>query len=248
MSALFVIPVIKLSNVYQFHETPTVQDKEDAVSVPNCNGGISFSNVSFSYNDGNLALKDVSFDVPPGSSLAVVGETGSGKSTLLKLLFRFYDVNDGQVKLDNLDIRDGKIEDIRRHLGVVPQDTVLFNETLMYNLQYTRPDATPEEVYEACRAASIHDKILQFPNGYMTVVGERGLKLSGGERQRVSDTGQGHDIYTNNGQIAIARAILKSPRILLMDEATASLDTQTESQIQASLDKVSQGRTTITIA
>lgn len=127
----------------------------------------------------------MSFDVLPGTSTAIVGESGSGKSTILKLLFRFYDVNDGQIRVDGLDIRDIHIENLRRHIGVVPQDTILFNDTLMYNLLYAKPGASSEDVYDACRSASIHGKILDFPSGYSTTVGERGLKLSGGERQRV---------------------------------------------------------------
>ncbi|KAH8160891.1 hypothetical protein CIB48_g7349 [Xylaria polymorpha] len=179
-----------------FDEKPDVTDREEAVDVDICNGGISFTNVSFAYNGRNTALNDVSFKVPPGTSTAIVGESGSGKSTILKLLFRFYDTNQGRIEVDSLDIRDIRIDSLRRHIGVVPQE------------------------------------IMNLPQGYSTMVGERGLKLSGGERQR----------------IAIARAFLRSPRILLLDEATSSLDSETERQIQGSLEKVSEGRTTITIA
>lgn len=215
-----------------FEEKPTITDSDDAINIDVCNGEISFSNVSFAYNGQHQALQNVSFDVLPGTSTAIVGESGSGKSTILKLLFRFYDVNDGQIRVDGLDIRDIHIENLRRHIGVVPQDTILFNDTLMYNLLYAKPGASSEDVYDACRSASIHGKILDFPSGYSTTVGERGLKLSGGERQRIS----------------IARAFLRAPRILLLDEATSSLDSETETQIQGSLEEVSAGRTTITIA
>ncbi|TVY27403.1 ABC transporter [Lachnellula hyalina] len=215
-----------------FEQKPTVVDSEDAVDVSKCNGGISFSNVSFAYNGQHPALQNVSFEVLPGTSTAIVGESGSGKSTILKLLFRFYDISDGSIKLDGLDTREMRIESLRSHMGVVPQDTILFNDTLMYNLLYSQPNASEEDVYKACMAASIHHQILSFSDQYSTTVGERGLKLSGGERQR----------------IAIARAFLRSPRILLLDEATASLDSETEKQIQGSLEKVSEGRTTITIA
>ncbi|KAI0468881.1 P-loop containing nucleoside triphosphate hydrolase protein [Xylaria cf. heliscus] len=215
-----------------FDEKPDVTDREEAVDVNICDGGISFTNVSFAYNGRNTALYDVSFKVLPGTSTAIVGESGSGKSTILKLLFRFYDTSHGRIEIDLLDIRDIRIDSLRRHIGVVPQDTILFNDTLMYNLLYANPRASQEEVYEACRAASIHNRILNLPQGYSTMVGERGMKLSGGERQR----------------IAIARAFLRSPRILLLDEATSSLDSETERQIQGSLEKVSEGRTTITIA
>ena len=153
--------------------------------VSNCAGGISFSNVSFAYNGQHPALRDVSFEVLPGTSTAIVGESGSGKSTILKLLFRFYDINNGHIRLDGLDIRDIRIESLRSHIGVVPQDTILFNDTLMYNLLYSQPKASAQDVYRACTAASIHHKILDFPDQYSTTVGERGLKLSGGERQRV---------------------------------------------------------------
>jgi len=175
-------------NIVKFREEPIVVDKPGAHSLHACNGRITFLHVTFSYNTARAPdLADVSFDVLPDTSTAIVGESGSGKSTVLKLLFRFYDVDSGSIRLDGMDMRDIKIDDLRQHIGVVPQDTILFNDTLMYNLMYSKPDATEEQVYAACKAASIHDKILNFPNGYATNVGERGLKLSGGEKQRVSE-------------------------------------------------------------
>ncbi|KAK8013420.1 hypothetical protein PG991_009013 [Apiospora marii] len=217
---------------WQFDEQPTIVDKPGSKPLVRCQGHIRFQDVDFAYDARKPALRGVSFEVAPGTATAIVGESGSGKSTILKLLFRFYDVDKGSIKIDAVDSRDITVEDLRRHFGIVPQDTVLFNDTLMYNIMYAKPEATEEEVYAACRAANIHDKILSFPEGYETSVGERGLKLSGGEKQRVS----------------IARTFLRSPQILLLDEATASLDSQTERQIQEALELVSKGRTTITIA
>ncbi|OTA92432.1 hypothetical protein M434DRAFT_21883 [Hypoxylon sp. CO27-5] len=209
-------------------------DAERMLDLPlrGCTGRVTVEDIHFAYDARKPALKGVSFDLLPGTSTAIVGESGSGKSTILKLLFRFYDVQSGSIKVDGVDIRDITVADLRSHFGIVPQDTILFNDTLMYNLIYSKPNATEEEVYSACKAASIHDKILNFPAGYETTVGERGLKLSGGEKQRVS----------------IARTFLRSPQILMLDEATASLDSQTERQIQEALELVSKGRTTITIA
>jgi ATP-binding cassette, subfamily B, vacuolar membrane transporter HMT1/ACLQ len=160
------------------------------VKLEQCIGRVTFDNVHFSYDGRKPALNGVTFEVAPGTSTAVVGESGSGKSTLLKLLFRFYDVdgqcpNPGAIKVDGVDIRNIVLADLRSHMGIVPQDTILFNDTIMYNLLYARPDASHDEVYAACRAASIHDRIMTFPSGYDTRVGERGLKLSGGEKQRV---------------------------------------------------------------
>ncbi|KAB8274682.1 P-loop containing nucleoside triphosphate hydrolase protein [Aspergillus minisclerotigenes] len=215
-----------------FKEKPLVQDRDGAIDLNTCAGRVEFTHVNFAYDERRPALQDVSFTVEPGTSTAIVGESGSGKSTILKLLFRFYDVAAGSVRFDGVDARDMTIASLRSHLGVVPQDTILFNDTLLYNLLYARPQATMEEVYAACRAASIHDRIMSFPDGYETKVGERGLRLSGGEKQR----------------IAIARTFLRSPQILLLDEATASLDSQTERQIQGALDNIAKGRTTITIA
>ncbi|KAI1176304.1 P-loop containing nucleoside triphosphate hydrolase protein [Nemania sp. FL0916] len=215
-----------------FKEETTIIESPNAKPLTQCSGSISFQTVGFSYAKERRALDRVDFTVPPGTSAAIVGESGSGKSTILKLLFRFYDCDAGTVAVDGVDVKDITIASLRSHFGIVPQDTILFHETIMYNLIYARPDTTEEEVYEACRFASIHDKILSFPQGYATIVGERGLKLSGGEKQRIS----------------IARAILRRPKILLLDEATASLDSSTERQIQEALEKVSQGRTTITIA
>lgn len=160
-------------------------DSIHAEALDQCIGRIQFKNVSFAYEARKPALKTISFTVEPGTKTAIVGESGSGKSTCLKLLYRFYDVYEGNVKIDDRDVRDLKHQSYRNHIGVVPQDTILFNMTIMYNLRYARPHASDEDVYEACRAASIHDRILSFPDGYDTQVGERGLRLSGGEKQRV---------------------------------------------------------------
>lgn len=215
-----------------FKERPTVVDEPDAQDLPSCQGEIRFNDVKFSYDARRPALDGLNFRCAPGTTTALVGESGGGKSTVFRLLFRFYNLGDGSIQVDGHDVKGITIDSLRRHIGVVPQDTVLFNETLLYNLKYANPSATDQEVYNACRAASIHDKILTFPDGYDSRVGERGLKLSGGERQRV----------------AIARTILKDPRIILLDEATAALDSETEQHIQTALDKLSQGRTTLVIA
>ena len=215
-----------------FKERPTVVDEPTAEDLPSCQGEIRFDEVKFSYDPRRPALDGLSFTCAPGTTTALVGESGGGKSTVFRLLFRFYNLNGGSIQVDGHDVKEITIDSLRRHIGVVPQDTVLFNEDIMYNLKYANPDAPDEEVYAACRAASIHEKILDFPDGYSSRVGERGLKLSGGEKQRV----------------AIARTILKNPRIILLDEATAALDTETEQHIQLALDKLSQGRTTLVIA
>ena len=215
-----------------FKERPTVVDEPNAQDLPTCQGEVRFNDVNFAYDLRKPALNGLSFKCTPGTTTALVGESGGGKSTVFRLLFRFYNMGGGSMQIDGHDVNDITIDSLRRHIGVVPQDTVLFNETLMYNLKYARPSATDEEVHEACRAASIHEKIMNFPDEYNSRVGERGLKLSGGEKQRV----------------AIARTILKDPRIILLDEATAALDTETEQHIQLALDKLSQGRTTLVIA
>ncbi|KAH6622681.1 P-loop containing nucleoside triphosphate hydrolase protein [Chaetomium tenue] len=219
-----------------FKETSGVVEKPGAAKLTNPRGEVEFRDVKFAYQgkagQNKPAIDGISFKVAPGTKTAIVGESGSGKSTCLKLLFRFYDVDNGAVTVDGHDIRDLTLDSLRRSIGVVPQDTVLFNATIMYNLLYASPNATEADVYEACKAANIHDRIMDFPDQYATMVGERGLKLSGGERQRV----------------AIARAILKDAPILLLDEATASLDSHTERLIQDALERVTYGRTTVTIA
>ena len=215
-----------------FKERPTVVDSPTATELPSCQGAIRFSDVRFSYDSRRPALNGLNFECAPGTTTALVGESGGGKSTIFRILFRFYNVTSGAIQVDSHDVRDITIESLRRHMGVVPQDTVLFNESIMYNLKYANPSVTDEQVYDACRAASIHDRIESFPDGYNARVGERGLKLSGGEKQR----------------IAIARTIIKDPRIILLDEATAALDTGTEQHIQAALHRLSQGRTTLIIA
>ncbi|KAL3423319.1 heavy metal tolerance protein precursor [Phlyctema vagabunda] len=215
-----------------FKEQPTVVDDADAVNVPTCEGQIRFQNVKFSYDQRKPALENLSFTCRPGTTTALVGESGGGKSTVFRLLFRFYNAQDGSIQLDGNDVKGITIDSLRRHIGVVPQDTILFNETLMYNLRYANQEATDDDIFAACRAASIHDKIMAFPDGYNTKVGERGLRLSGGEKQRV----------------AIARTIIKNPRIIMLDEATAALDSETEEHIQEALSTLSEGRTMLVIA
>ena len=215
-----------------FKEQPIVVDEPGVHDFPTCQGDLRFNEVHFAYDPRKPALKGVSFHCAPGTTTAFVGESGGGKSTIFRLIFRFFNLTRGSIQIDGHDVKELKIDAVRRHIGVVPQDTVLFNESIMYNLKYANPDATDEDVYAACRAASIHDKILHFADGYQARVGERGLKLSGGEKQRV----------------AIARAILKKPRIILLDEATAALDTDTEEHIQECLERLSHGRTTLVIA
>jgi ATP-binding cassette subfamily B protein len=195
-------------------------------------GAIVFDNVSFGYDVRRPILQNFSLEVPAGATVAIVGASGAGKSTLSRLLYRFYDADRGGILIDGQDITDVTQESLRAAIGVVPQDTVLFNDTIRYNIRYGRPEATDDEIVAAAKLASIHDFIMETPDGYDTVVGERGLKISGGEKQRV----------------AIARTILKRPKILLFDEATSALDSRTEKDIQRSLQEVSRNRTTMTIA
>jgi len=214
------------------NEEAEVEDKPGAPAIALSGGRVEFSGVSFSYDPRRTILNDISFTVEPGRTVALVGPSGAGKSTVSRLLFRFYDVAGGRITIDGQDIRDVSQDSLRRAIGMVPQDTVLFNDTIYYNILYGRPDATPSEVEEAARLARIHDFVMHLPDGYQSTVGERGLKLSGGEKQRV----------------AIARTILKRPHILLFDEATSALDSQTEQEILASLKEVSTDHTTLTIA
>ncbi|XP_063825603.1 ATP-binding cassette sub-family B member 6 [Ostrinia nubilalis] len=210
-------------------------DVRDAVGAPDLvvrRGAVEFKHVSFGYGPERLVLNNISFKVPPGSTVALVGPSGAGKSTVMRLLFRFYDVNEGAVLVDGQDVRTVTQASLRANIGVVPQDTVLFNNTVRYNIQYGRLDAPTADIISAAKNADIHDRILTFPDAYDTQVGERGLKLSGGEKQR----------------IAIARTILKDPAIVLLDEATSALDTNTERNIQAALGRVCTNRTTIIIA
>lgn len=195
-------------------------------------GRVDFQNVCFGYTAGKEILSEVSFTVMSGQTVALVGPSGSGKSTIIRLLFRFYDVQGGCILIDGQDISKVRQNSLRSYIGVVPQDTVLFNDNIRENIRYGRISASDQEVEEAAVAADIHHKILSLPDGYATEVGERGLKLSGGEKQRV----------------AIARTILKSPRIILLDEATSALDSQTERNIQASLAKVCANHTTLVVA
>jgi ABC-type transport system involved in Fe-S cluster assembly fused permease/ATPase subunit len=211
---------------------PEIEDRPGAPALIVGAGAVAFRRVDFRYDPRRPILSDVDFAVAPGARVAIVGPSGAGKSTIARLLFRFYDVDAGAIEIDSRDIRDVTQESLRRAIGVVPQDTVLFNDSIYYNIAYGRPGASRAEIEEAARLARIHDFVAALPDGYQTLVGERGLKLSGGEKQRV----------------AIARVILKAPKILVFDEATSALDTKTEREIQASLAEVSAGRTTLVIA
>jgi ATP-binding cassette subfamily B protein len=193
---------------------------------------VSFAAVRFGYDKNRIILHDISFTIAPGKTLAVVGPSGSGKSTLARLLFRFYDIDAGAITIDGQDVRDVTQASLRQAIGIVPQDTVLFNDTIYYNIAYGRTDATRAEVEEAARAAYIHDFVVSLPDGYETMVGERGLKLSGGEKQRV----------------AIARTLLKAPAILIFDEATSALDSRAERAIQAELRAIARNHTALVIA
>jgi ATP-binding cassette subfamily B protein len=219
--------------MFNLVDTPAeIVDVPDAPPLRVSDGHVRFEDVAFGYEPERIILKGVTFDVPAGTSLAVVGPSGAGKSTLARLLYRFYDPTGGRITIDGQDISQITQASLRAAIGIVPQDTVLFNDTIYYNIAYGRPSATRDEVEAAARLARIHDFVVTLPDGYETKVGERGLKLSGGEKQRV----------------AIARTILKSPAILLFDEATSALDTGTEKEIQKSLAEVSANHTTLVIA
>jgi ATP-binding cassette subfamily B protein len=213
-------------------ENPEIRDASNAPALQVGQGELRFEQVSFHYQPERAILRELSFTVPAGKKLAVVGHSGAGKSTLARLLFRFYDVSDGRILINGQDIREVSQQSLREAIGIVPQDTVLFNDSIGYNIAYGRCGASQTEIEEAARMANIHDFIVSLPEGYDTVVGERGLKLSGGEKQR----------------IAIARAVLKNPRILIFDEATSSLDSRSEKTILDALQTLAHHHTTLVIA
>ena len=214
-----------------WEEKPNLTDSEIALQKTE-EASIRFENVSFDYDARRTIIRNISFEVPNGKKVALVGPTGAGKSTISRLLFRFYDPKEGTVFVNNQNIKDISQQSLRKMIGVVPQDTVLFNDTIYYNISYGNPEASEEQIYEAAKSADIHNFVMNLPDGYQTIVGERGLKLSGGEKQRV----------------AIARAILKNPSIFFFDEATSALDSTTEKEIQKNLQTISQNRTTLVIA
>lgn len=225
--------LVDMEKMFELMETHReIQDSPGAVALQCDRAQLRFENVSFSYQKERAILRDVNFSIRPGGTLAIVGPSGGGKSTVSRLLFRFYDVSSGSIRIDSQDIRDVTQSSLRANIGIVPQDTVLFNDTIEYNIRYGKPTASREEIEAAAKLAKIHDFVVSLPDGYRTMVGERGLKLSGGEKQRV----------------AIARTILKDPKILVFDEATSALDSHTEKEIQASLEDVSRERTTLVIA
>lgn len=209
-----------------------VKDSPQAIGYKDPRGTIAVKDLTFEYNTGLPVIKNISFEIGNGQTVALVGSSGSGKSTLIRLLFRLFESSEGHIEFDGTDIRDYTMHSLRKQIGIVPQDTVLFNDTILYNIRFGRPDASDEEVMEAAKAAMIHEKIISLPEGYATMVGERGLKLSGGEKQRV----------------AIARTILKKPQFIFLDEATSALDTPTERAIQKCLEKLCKSRTGVVVA
>ena len=225
--------LVDMENMFTLlEEVPEIKDLPGAQPLSSPRGDIRFTDVHFGYDAQRVILHGISFQVNAGEKVAIVGPTGAGKSTISRLLLRFYDPNSGQIAVDGLDLQEITQASLRDAIGVVPQDTVLFNDTIYYNIAYGDPSADEQHIYEAARTARIHDFISQLPSGYQTRVGERGLKLSGGEKQRV----------------AIARAVLKNPTVFFFDEATSSLDSATESDIQTNLDEISSGRSTLIIA
>jgi len=211
---------------------PDIVDRKDSVELKEVKGKITFKNVSFKYNDSRYVLENINLNVNPGETIALVGPSGGGKSTLCSLIPRFYEVTEGQILLDDIDIRNIKLRSLRKHIGIVQQDVYLFAGTVMENIRYGKPDATEEEIIEAAKKANAHDFIMELEDGYNTYVGERGVKLSGGQKQRIS----------------IARVFLKNPPVLILDEATSALDNESEKIVQESLEKLSQNRTTFVIA
>jgi ATP-binding cassette subfamily B protein len=225
--------LVDMENMFTLlEEVPEIKDLPGAQPLSSPRGDIRFTDVHFGYDAQRVILHGISFQVNAGEKVAIVGPTGAGKSTISRLLLRFYDPNSGRIAVDGLDLQEITQASLRDAIGVVPQDTVLFNDTIYYNIAYGDPSAEEQHIYEAARTARIHDFISQLPSGYQTRVGERGLKLSGGEKQRV----------------AIARAVLKNPTVFFFDEATSSLDSATESDIQTNLDEISSGRSTLIIA
>jgi ATP-binding cassette subfamily B protein len=214
---------------------PEVRDRPDAKELPRIEGHIKFENVSFRYETmepGEYVLKNINLEAEPGQLIGLVGHSGSGKSTLVNVLQRFYDITDGSITIDGLDVRDVKLKSLRQQIGLVLQESFLFSGTIAENIAYGRPDATREEIIEAAKAANAHRFVVRFTDGYDTEVGERGVRLSGGEKQRIS----------------IARAILNNPRLMILDEATSAVDTETEQLIQEALDRVMKDRTVFAIA
>ena len=225
--------LVDMENMFTLlNEKTEITDNIDAKDLIISNASVTFKNVSFHYDEKRKIIKDISFKIYPNQTVAIVGPTGAGKSTISKIFFRFYDPTSGTILIDNQDIRKVTQKSLRKQIAVVPQDTVLFNETLFYNISYGNPNSSKEEIVQVTKMAKLHDFIESLPDGYNTIVGERGLKLSGGEKQRV----------------AIARALLKKPKIFFFDEATSSLDTKTEKEIQNNLENLSKNITTIIIA